>query len=73
LDLKVAVQMAEPLKVPVKTLIRAQVPLKADLSVQVTRQAEFTLAQTLTEIPMVIEQTLVRLPFKDVSWHQRQP
>lgn len=73
MDLAVTAQVPGPMTVPIKTRIRAQVPLKADLSVQITRQADFTLEQSLTEIPMVIEQTLVRLPFKDVSWHHRQP
>ena len=54
-------------------MIQIDQAIDLDTSVQITRQADFTLDQSLTEIPMVIEQTLVRLPFKDVSWHQRQP
>lgn len=71
LDLNVSAQVPEALQVPVRTRVHATVPLHADLLATVTRQAEFRLDEAIHDVPMLIEQTQVKLPFKDVSWHLR--
>lgn len=71
LDLAVSAQVPEPLAVPLKTVIHTRVPLHARLEATVTRQTEFRLDQAILSMPMVIERTPMRVPFKDVSWHLR--
>ena len=68
LNLVVSAEVPERLAVPVHALIHAKVPLHADLRAVVTRQADFSLDQAIAGVPMWIEQTQIKLPFKDVSW-----
>ncbi len=71
LDLQVQVELPQALQVPVQTRIRARVPLRADLLAVVTRRAEFALDEGIADVPMLIERTRVKMPFKDVTWGLR--
>jgi hypothetical protein len=71
LDLNVTAEIPQALQVPVHTRVHATVPLHADLLATVTRQAEFRLDEAVNDVPMMIERTQVKLPFRDVSWQLR--
>jgi len=73
LDLQVTAEIPQALQVPVRTRVHATVPLHADLQATVTRQAEFSLDEAIHDVPMMIEHTQIKMPFKDVSWHVRAP
>jgi hypothetical protein len=71
LDLNVTAEISQPLQIPVRTRVHATVPLHADLQATVTRQAEFRLDEAINDVPMLIEHTQVKLPFRDVTWQRR--
>jgi len=71
LDLNVSVEIPQALQVPVHTRVHATVPLHANLQATVTRQAEFRLDEAIHDVPMMIEHTQVKLPFRDVTWQRR--
>jgi hypothetical protein len=71
LDLNVSAELPQALEVPVHTRVHATVPLHANLQATVTRQAEFRLDEAINDVPMLIEHTQVKLPFRDVTWQRR--
>ena len=71
LDMQVRTDVPDPLKVPLKATFRTRIPIHADIHSQLTRQADFTLAQGIVAMPMVIESAALNLPFTDVRWELR--
>lgn len=72
LDMLVRTDVPDSLQVPLKATFRTRIPIHADIRSQLTRQADFTLAQGIVAMPMVIESAALNLPFTDVRWELRE-
>lgn len=68
LDVKVTAQLAETLKVPVRTTMNVTVPVHARLQADVLNLAEFKLVGLQEPFEVNIDQAEVRTPLSDIDW-----
>lgn len=68
LDVKVTAQLAETVKVPVRTTMNLTVPVHANLRAEVLSVADFKLVGLQESFELNIDQAEVRTPLRDIDW-----
>jgi hypothetical protein len=68
LDVKVSGQVAEMVKVPIRTTMNLSVPVHAQVRADVLNLAEFNLVGLQAPFELSIDRADVRLPLRDIDW-----